>query len=1605
MASAKEALQINLEARFTNAKEIVNDFSKQMEKGMIDASERALHKMNAQIKTGEAQLAGGDVEGAAKTATKLNNAMMQFCEVVNTNAGGAASGLAKLTAELSRLEQLSREIEAKKPNRTFRIDDSGQPHYLKSAVNRAAIGYPSQGKATFKNGSQIIGIDYGGPNYSNTNAMHAIVRTMNAGKAINQNGKEINVTSEKWIEQFKQALEALGYTLQRVNGKWTAELDSKRLEKEYNQAGIEYKQQRDEIDAKIAQIQDEIRAERLVVDNVTVTGDEGSFSTAPAQTAAIESNQQIATALEQMSKEEDEAAKNQARLEEEQDKYNKTADKTKGIVGKATAAFFSYHIILRQLRRLWNDAINTVRELDTQLTNQAIVTDLDREATWNLVSTYQELGRATGFTTTQIAAVNTEYLRQGNSLKDALTLTEAAAKAARVAGIDARQSVEYLTTAIHGFRLEAEDALAVSDKFAALAADSASDYEDLAIALSKVASQASLAGMSMDYTLALLTTGLDITQEAPESIGTALKTVIARMREIGDYGETLEDGTDINQVEAALKYVNIELRNTNGELRSSEDVLDELGRKWETLSANQQAAVAKALAGTRQQSRLVAILDNYQDVIKYQNEAALSVGATNAQMQEYLEGMDAAMNRLHVAYESFITSLVNNDLIMWVVDRITDLVNLISKWVKDKAGGIAAIAAIISILAYQYMPKIIATVQAWLKNVKDRLSEEQKITAEYKKQYSIIRQAKAAEGSETPDLKLSDAESKQIEKNAKNANTATYVAALISGAISATAFLIQGIIDIVDQAQNGSKKIAEQAISAAQEIQGKIYDNRKMYNSINSLTNNLEELDKRVIKTADDLKEITKIREELIQQLAGNGDASIYEAMSNTQLQSVAQQRKDKLDEENRKNIEKLSKTLLGAAGGDFNWGNVGKVVGAGAGIGAGFGGAIGGVAGTAAGGNTGAGMALGAGIGALVGTFIGGTIGIIQESIANYQRHENQQKVHELLKKEEGVQQVQTLLAYQYNDAIDTTTQTNKKISDSIKSTYSALIASLDGAELETLLKKFDYNSQALSDAIMEATKSVGPIVRTLDDENASYADRIKTARKLYEEYTKIDKSLAESFYTQYETYFDIYNLIGDLGIKYLDQLNLSLTDTNDLIAALQEMQQKGVISNYQDAFYNLMAVMADELHTVDDLVDATNGWSYAAVQAASRLIAAGNTLDSVAASITSTNSNIKNIRETQQNWGNMSATERQQWRSANAMLFQDGDGNFDPQAWRTFIEGGDMTAYIQRYKAQAQEQAMADARAIFEAASLQLRKTEQDLAVAKAELAAITDTTSDEYKTQAKIVDDLRSQYAGLNAEVAFAAAEMEEAAHIGELSLSDIVDKQSQQIAKLKEMYQAEEKALTDSLEKRKKAYEKYFNSLQKAEALSEYAEQRDQLINTLSRLSAGTDASSRTRVNELRKQLVELEKDQAKKNVEDARQALFDNIDTQIEGISAKFDELLNNNEKLLASMNANTHMQYLTYLASGGATAEERQLAEQQMADLLKGSWNVNGLEPFTPSVSSDVQSSNNSYASVNITSNGQIQSFDLSQAQMADLMEQIARYLQRTTGLSVRYGK
>lgn len=95
--------------------------------------------------------------------------------------------------------------------------------------------------------------------------------------------------------------------------------------------------------------------------------------------------------------------------------------------------------------------------------------------------------------------------------------------------IDSSEAATALTAAMKGYHVSVNDALGIVDKFVATDQVAATSAGDLAIALSKTAANAKLAGLSLDEVIGQLAVVNEVMQEAPESTGTFYNTMLSRM--------------------------------------------------------------------------------------------------------------------------------------------------------------------------------------------------------------------------------------------------------------------------------------------------------------------------------------------------------------------------------------------------------------------------------------------------------------------------------------------------------------------------------------------------------------------------------------------------------------------------------------------------------------------------------------------------------------------------------------------------------------------------------------------------------------------------------------------------------------------------------------------------------------------------------------------------------------------------------------------------------------------------------------------------------------------------------------------------------------------
>lgn len=337
------------------------------------------------------------------------------------------------------------------------------------------------------------------------------------------------------------------------------------------------------------------------------------------------------------------------------------------------------------MRRALHNAFETIKDLDAAMTEMAVVTDTDISGYWEQLPQYTQRANELGLAIRDVYEADTLFYQQGLSTQQVVEISTQTMKMARVANLATAEATDRMTAALRGFNMELNETNAqkVADVYSELAAITASDVDEISSAMTKTASIASNAGMEFETTAAFLSQIIETTRETAETAGTAMKTVIARFQELkkdpAEIGEVDGEIVDANKIETALRSVGVALRDSSGQFRDLDDVFMELSAKWDTLDTNTQRYIATIAAGSRQQSRFIAMMSDYDRTVNLVNAANNSAGASNEQFEKTMESLSAKLNELKNAWDSFTMGFLESDVIKGLVEALTRLITILDK--------------------------------------------------------------------------------------------------------------------------------------------------------------------------------------------------------------------------------------------------------------------------------------------------------------------------------------------------------------------------------------------------------------------------------------------------------------------------------------------------------------------------------------------------------------------------------------------------------------------------------------------------------------------------------------------------------------------------------------------------------------------------------------------------------------------------------------------------------------------------------------------------------------------------------------------------------------
>jgi len=271
----------------------------------------------------------------------------------------------------------------------------------------------------------------------------------------------------------------------------------------------------------------------------------------------------------------------------------RTAAKAFTVWISVTAVFFR---TIQEFKR----GIEMITNLDTALVELRKVSDLTVEGFDEFIKGAQGVAQTVARTSAEVTQATADFARMGYTVRESLDLAEQALILVNVGdGIEnVDQATKYIISTLKGFQMEATETQHIIDGLNEVANNFAVTTSDLADGVQRAGGTLAQSGTTYEETLGLLTATNEVLQKMEKS-STGLITISQRIRGVS---EAFEEGEDAATYVAKMgeeykRIADVDIQDANGSLRSTYDILTDLGKVWDTLNTEQQQYLGELSAG------------------------------------------------------------------------------------------------------------------------------------------------------------------------------------------------------------------------------------------------------------------------------------------------------------------------------------------------------------------------------------------------------------------------------------------------------------------------------------------------------------------------------------------------------------------------------------------------------------------------------------------------------------------------------------------------------------------------------------------------------------------------------------------------------------------------------------------------------------------------------------------------------------------------------------------------------------------------------------------------------------------------------------------------
>lgn len=345
---------------------------------------------------------------------------------------------------------------------------------------------------------------------------------------------------------------------------------------------------------------------------------------------------------------------------------------------------------LGEIKDAYMDCINTAGDFEASMSNVEALSGASGNELEALSDKAKEMGATTKFTAGESADALSYMALAGWNTQSMLEGISPVLNLAAAANMDLAQASDIVTDYLTAFGLKASDTTHFVDVMAYAMAHSNTDVIQLGEAYKACASTATSLGYSVEETTAVLATMANAGVKGGEA-GTALNAIFTRL------------ATNTKKCGDELANYGVNIYDAQGNMQSLSSILTGIAGVWGDLTDQEQANLAKTIAGTNQYSKLQTIMagcseaaaeggQSFSDYTEALNNCAGSADKMAGTMLDNMNGrlvlMQSAADGLKIAIGEDLTPAMSG-----LYDVGAQVLGWMQGFVEENPGVVKGIAA------------------------------------------------------------------------------------------------------------------------------------------------------------------------------------------------------------------------------------------------------------------------------------------------------------------------------------------------------------------------------------------------------------------------------------------------------------------------------------------------------------------------------------------------------------------------------------------------------------------------------------------------------------------------------------------------------------------------------------------------------------------------------------------------------------------------------------------------------------------------------------------------------------------------------------------------